>query len=139
MTQKWKQRLQIASWSLAEKLISTPMRSKARASVQVSRISFKRKLPKNKGIVHLSRGHPGGWPSLSCLAFSFQFRNCGCPVPSAMLRAGSCALCKGGNDAANSIGLPCRRATPLLRRSPPALYHLLLLSATGPRRNLFSR
>src|ERR1700693_5131391 len=49
----------------------------------------------------------GGWPSFPL--FPFPFWNSGCPVPSTPLRAGSCVLCKGGYDAAGTMGfaMPC--------------------------------
>src|SRR5580658_8607424 len=61
----------------------------------------------------------GGWPTLLILR-RFPFRDNGCPVLA--------FFCKGGNDAAGTMGCYAQRSASHVWGASPALYHLLLLS-----------
>ena len=62
----------------------------------------------------------GGWQALSWFLIS--------PPQTELWVPRSCAFCKGGSDAADIIGLAKSRRLQVLRRSSPALYHVLLYS-----------
>src|ERR1700721_3778052 len=78
-------------------------------------LAITRTLPK-KWVPHSSRS-VDGWPTLLILR-RFPFRDNGCPVLA--------FFCKGGNDAAGTIGCYAQRSASHVWGASPALYHLLL-------------